>query len=376
MWIVLAGVAVIAVAVIVVVAFGRPTGDDLSSVRSYHSALGTMEHLSGRDGLPADTLGRTVGSRPTSDAPRSSREPGATSAPASRGDVRGHPAPGGRVVPPVPVRGNDGFPDPEKPLVFDDSRPLDRIRSHVSAEELSGIRADRAQRQALDSMNHRPKKATSVLIVAAVVVLFGVLAYAGSKRSSSNHPHAASDTASTVSGASHLSSSTSDPSSGSGGHPPGTRSGTKPKAKSKSKDKTTPTTQPSQIVALTSTSSAATYPVATTSYRVTVAATGTCWVAATSVTSGTTLWAGVLQTGAVQVIRASGTITVQLGTPSAYLAVDKVPVIFPRTVRSPFVATFQPTAAATAAASTPAAGSRTTTPTEGTAPTTGSTAPS
>ncbi len=65
--------------------------------------------------------------------------------------------------------------------------------------------------------------------------------------------------------------------------------------------------------------------------------------------SGSSLWAGEVQAGTVQVVPASGTVTVQLGTPSVTLAIDKVPVVLPSPTRAPFVATFQPTAAALAA---------------------------
>ncbi len=380
MWIVLAGVAVIAVVVIVVTVFRRPKGDDLGSVRSYHSALGTLEHLSDSGGPPPEALGRSVRSRPPSVSPRSSREPGsaAVTGPAPRSVARGLPPPGGGAVPPVPVRGNDEFPDPERPLVFDDSRPLDRARSQSPVEEPAGPRIDRVQRHALDSMNRRPKRLTSVLIVGAVVLLIVVLAFVGSKRSSHDHGHTAAGSSSTA-GTAHPASSTSvsDPSSHSGTHSTGAGSGATSPTKSGTKStrtKTTPTTQPTEIVALTSTSTSATYPVVTSSYRVTVTASGPIWVAASSVSSGSTLWAGVLQPGAVQVIRATGAITVQLGTPSASLAVDKVPVIFPPTVHAPFVATFQPTAAATAAAAVAAAqAAGSTTTTVATAPTSGTT---
>ena len=50
MWIALAALALIAVAVAIVVLFRRPAGDDIDSVRSYHSALGTLEHLADRTG--------------------------------------------------------------------------------------------------------------------------------------------------------------------------------------------------------------------------------------------------------------------------------------------------------------------------------------
>ncbi len=102
-------------------------------------------------------------------------------------------------------------------------------------------------------------------------------------------------------------------------------------------------------MALTSTATTATYPVINSNYKVTVTGTGTCWVAVTSASSNTTLWAGEVQAGAVQVVAASGTVEVQLGTPDVTLAIDQVPVVLPTPVRAPFVATFQPTAAALAA---------------------------
>jgi hypothetical protein len=259
------------------------------------------------------------------------------------------PGPGsGRSVPPIPVRGNDEFPDPETPLIFDDSRPRDRYRRDVSGESVPVSRMDRAQRHALDSMNHRPRRATTVMIIVVALVLFGALAYAGSKRSSAPHSRTAATASTTTTGNSHPASTASTSvRSATGGHTTTTRVG--------STIRTTPTTQPKQVVALTSTSTSATYPVTNAAYKVTVTASGTCWVAVTSSSSGSTLWAGELQAGSVQVVQATGTVTVQMGTPSVTLAIDKVPVVFPTPVRSPFVATFQPTAAALAAAAAAAA---------------------
>ncbi len=127
MWIVLAAVAVIAVAVGIVLVFRRPEGNDIDSVRSYHCALGTLEHLSDRS--PPSTV-NVVG--PDDRARRSRGFPAATGGRSSgaRGPRRAS-APD-RSVPPVPVRGNDEFPDPETPLIFDDSRPRDRYRKDVS----------------------------------------------------------------------------------------------------------------------------------------------------------------------------------------------------------------------------------------------------
>src|SRR5580700_6182832 len=53
MWIVLGAAALVVVVVVGVVAFRRPRADDLHSVRSYHSALGTLENMSDRPGQPA-----------------------------------------------------------------------------------------------------------------------------------------------------------------------------------------------------------------------------------------------------------------------------------------------------------------------------------
>jgi hypothetical protein len=344
MWIALAVVALIAVALVIVTVFRRPSGDDLNSVRSYHSALGTLEHLSDRPGTSTVTVVERddrAGAEPG--VPRSYRRSSGASlrSPAGVGTERS--------VPPVPVRGNDEFPDPETPLIFDDSRPRDRYRRDLSSDGIPVSRADRVQRHALDSMNHRPRRATTVMIVVAALVLFGVLAYVGSKRSSPSHTHAVAVTSTTGGATSHSNSPTSV------GHTtttPVAKAKAKAKAKTKAKSKptpTTPTTQPTQVVALTSTSTTATYPVTNANYNVTATGTGTCWVAVTSSSTGSTLWAGELQAGTVQVIPASGTITVQLGTPTVTLAIDKVPVVLPTPVLAPFVATFQPTAAAIAA---------------------------
>ena len=346
MWIVLAAVAVFAVAAGIVLVFRRPEGNDIDSVRSYHSALGTLEHLSER--TPRSTV-NVVGPGDRSPAepgvPRSYRRP-VGGAPAPTPGPGPGPAPGSgpgpdRSVPPVPVRGNDEFPDPETPLIFDDSRPRDRYRRDVSGESVPVSRMDRAQRHALDSMNHRPRRATTVMIVVAALVLFGALAYAGSKRSSPGRSHTAATSTRSTTTSQPASTHPTGTGSTSGGHTTTTVGRT---------TRTTPTTQPKQVVALTSTSTSATYPVTNAAYKVTVAASGTCWVAVTSSSSGSTLWAGELQAGSIQVVQATGTVTVQMGTPSVTLAIDKVPVVFPTPVRSPFVATFQPTAAAVAAA--------------------------
>jgi hypothetical protein len=350
MWIALALVALIIVAAVIAVLFRRPEGDDIDSVRSYHSALGTLEHLSERTHTSVSIVEHDDRAGMEPGVPRSYRRASGAAGGAARGATGSSGTSvgvgTGRAVPPVPVRGNDEFPDPEIPLIFDDSRPRDRIRPDAaSGDGIPVSRTDRAQRHALDSMNHRPRRTTTVLVVVAAVVLFGVLAYVGSKRSSPGHPHAAAATSTTAARTSHAGSATTVARS------PGTTAASGAhKAKAKVHvATTTPTTQPTQVVALTSTSSTATYPVTNSNYKVTVTGTGSCWVAVTSSSSGSTIWAGEVQAGGVQTVAASGSVTVQLGTPEVTLAIDKVPVVLPTPISAPFVATFQPTAAALAA---------------------------
>lgn len=330
MWLVVIAVVLVAVGVLAAGLLRRPSSDDLHSVRSYHSALGTLEHLSDRvDPSAVAPLGQTDASaeaRVTS-APDGDRQSG------RGGTGRGGAGPAtSRSVPPVPVRGRDDFPDPDAPLVFDDSRPQDRYRSGSSVEGGPAFRSSRAQKLALDSMNHRRRRGTAALVVVVALVLFGALAYAGSRRSSpSTHPTTSSITRAT--GSAH--SSTSVGTSNQGKAPAHQR-----------KTKTTPTTLPSQIVASSSTGSSATFPVGDNSFEITVTASAPCWVQATTISSGSTLWAGTVQAGASQVVRATGPTAVQLGTASVSLAVGTVPVVLPSPFYTPFVATFEPVVAA------------------------------
>jgi cytoskeletal protein RodZ len=339
MWVVLLAVVLVVLGAAAAVLFRRPKSTDLSSVRKYHSALGTMEHLSEHTGPPPV---RVVGGQ---------------GAPGHDPVTGGGPGTGGRAVPPVPVRGNDGFPDPGDPLVFDDARPADRYRVESSRPGGVPARTDRAQRQALESMNRRPRRGVAVAAVIIVVLLIGALALVGrgrAKPTAHSHTGATSTVSATTptTGANPGSSSTSAPSgSAHRGARHANRSGRNRRSS------TTTTTRPTQVVAVASTAASATYPVGTTSYQVTVAATAPCWVLATSTASGSTLWTGTLQAGASQVIQASGPATVELGALSATLTLDGVPVTLPNPVGAPFVATFQPTATATATpGATPSAG--------------------
>ena len=324
-------IAVVVVAVLAALTFLRlrPRGGDLESVRSYHSALGTLEHLSDRTGQSAV------------------RVVGPAGPPAEVGVGQPRPAAGGAggpVVPPVPVRGSDEFPDPGSPLVFDDARPADRPRPQPTSEGPAASRVDRAQRHALESMNHRPRRMTAVVLVAVVLVLVAGLAYAGSKRSrSAGHP----DTTSAAASGSTRPTATSPASAASDRHARST--GAHHEANGAKKASTAK--PPTRIVAVSTSASSATFPVDDNAYLLSLTASGPCWVLARSASSGATLWTGTMAAGGRQVISATGAVTLELGAPTVSVTVDQVPVVLPTPFHTPFLATFQP-AAATATTTT------------------------
>ncbi len=395
MWIELTILVVIAVAALVVILVRRPRSDDLHSVRNYHSALGTLEHISDRPvssrvqpaaSSGADTAARMPapggaagpaggGSLVFDDAGTSSHvhdhdrgaglldlgmtaglhdlggnDGGASSVGGPGASAVTRPTDTGRV-PPVPVRDSGEFPDPETPLVFDDARPRDRTVAAAPGGTPAGFRTSRAQRMALHSMNRRPRRMSTAVIATVVVVVFTVLAVVGSRHAGPQHRTTATVTTQAVTTHSTLPSSAHQ-----GGHTTTTVH---------HKPVTTRTTLPSQFVASTTTATTATYPVINSAYNIQLTATGACWVDVTTVSSGAVLWTGTLQAGDQQLIQANGATAVELGSTSTTLSVDSVPVVFPTTMHTPFVATFEPP--------TPAGAVTTTTvpPTSGATATTG-----
>jgi hypothetical protein len=326
----------IAIGAVVVVALGavaaklmwRPHADEVDSVRTYQHALGTMEQLAERN-------------RHASVRILEHSEDGAGSGPGPDGTpVTPDAAPGrgGTAVPPVPVRGNRQFPDPDAPLVFDDAALTAQARHEAGESTTSGFRSERARKQALQSMNHRQRRLATTVTVVVLLVAFGALAYVGSRRT-------------THLGASHTASSTTRPATVH--HPTTTSAAPKHHSGHQGKAPTT-TTAPATVVATSSTATTAVYPVATASYQVTIAASGPCWVDATSSATGATLFTGTLTAGAQQVVAATGAMTLELGAPTATLALGSVPVAFPTPMHAPFTATFQPGATAPAGSSGPA----------------------
>jgi len=318
-------VALIAVVVVVAGAVvakltWRPSNDEVHSVKDYHSALGTIGDLARRN--PPPGIGESDRSP---DRPRT------------------HGA------------------DPTKPLVFDDNRSTGQTPRVSSTEAAPIFRSDRARQHALSSMNHRPRRWVLASAVVVVLVAFGALAYVGSHR---NHPGKKTTSSVThATAAAHTASS----------QPRTTTPTTKPKPKSKPKP-TTPTTAPTQVVAVETSATTATYPAPSSSYQVNVtASTQPCWIQATSAATGTTLWAGTIQTGESQIIQASGTMILDLGASGSVVTLNGLPVVFPDPQTTPFEATFTPGASATTtpATTTPATTTPTTTPTSSTTATTG-----
>jgi hypothetical protein len=322
------GAALIAVVLVVTVVAAasvlrRPRGSDLNSVRQYHSALGTIEQMSARSGQSSV---RVVG--PTGGT-------GDDASPAGEGEG-GYPATGSGSIPAATPGKGDGSSSRGGPFVFDDALPHNGSRYEPSSRGAQMSRTDRAQRHALHSMNRRPRRGTAVMVAVVVLALFGALAFIGSRRSpSADHPRGA--TTSTVTDPTTSARSTTTRSTAAGtshqkGHTHGKVVTPRP----------SPTTIPSAIVASSATAASAVYPVADNSFRVAVSVAAPCWVLATTVSTGATLWTGTLQAGATQVIQAAGVVKVELGAPGATLTVDNVPVTFPTPEHTPFVATFQP----------------------------------
>ena len=318
---------VVWIAIVVVVAgaviarvFWRPSSDEIHSVDSHRTALQTMEHLAGRTGSRSVRVVDQTGADQVS--------------PGAPGRAAG---PGGRVPPPLPVRGSDEWPDPDTPLVFDETRPPDD--RGIGETGSRPVRTDRVQRQALASMNHRPRRWLAATLTVVVIMAVTALAVAGSHRRAATASHASTST-------------TASPEHGSAV----TTATTRPVHRSTRPTRPTPpttTTLPTRIVALSSTATTAEYTSPASTYQLMVSATGTCWIEAKTAATGAVVFAGVLDAGADQAIDGSGTMTLELGTSAASVTLNGIPVVLPSPVHTPFIATFQaPTSAPTSATST------------------------
>jgi preprotein translocase subunit SecG len=365
-------IAVVVVGIVIaVVLVLRPKGKDLNSVQSYYTALGTLEHLSERVGAPP----------PPRVTPYRSRDPRVVAMSGVPGEeVPEHPRPvkivppssaspadvaagepvlifddrTAGIVPPRPERqpateaeaprrfaddvveapGGDGAGD-----LFDDRAPIMVVGPGAGGPDVpvapptavaeypadpgpgfnpvleSGLnlpQLSRAERHAVQGIDSQVRRRRTALVMAFFVgVLVLVLVFSQSGHSSPNNATGANSTTTTV--AHH----------------------------GKKKPPTTTTVHATTPYApVTSTSTSATYQVSAQSYTLTLSASGTCWVEAHNETAGTMLWAGELTAGSSQVLQATGTTTVQIGTPTVSFEVNSVPVTLPSPIYTPFVATF------------------------------------
>ncbi len=332
MWIAVIAVVLVAVGAVVAKLTWRPNPDEAHSVRKYRTALGTMEHISDRavrstEGLagPTESPESAVGWRETPSVHITGRET-ATRLPAS-GPV------------PVPERIGDDLRGPDGELVFDDSRSADRARRPGFRPIAPEFRSERARKQAFHAMEHRQWHWRAPTVVVVVLVVFGVLAFVGSRRSNN---HSTTQTSITTVAGHQTSRSTA---------PTTTRP---PRATT-----TTTTKPPTQLIATSTSAGAATYSVGTSTYNIVITASGLCWVDAVDASSGTSIFAGTVQPGASQVIHATGATSVTMGASFTSMTANNIPVVLPTPFQVPFTATFQPPAstASTTTTSTTTPGS-------------------
>lgn len=304
----LAGVAVLA---------RRSGGDEIDSVRSYHATVGTMERL------PTRSVTTALAPRRPFDI--DDPDEAADDRFGAPGPRTGNPTGGDRVAAGGPSGPRPPALRPAR-LMFDDASPLD-LTAPLSGSG-APIRRDRRKRNsALESMNRRSRPVNAVLIVVVLVLLVGALAYIGSRHSGHRPP--ASSTAT-----SRPAHPATKPAGGTGHRGTSSRRG--------KVHHTPPPAKPTQLAALSSTAQAATYSVGSAPFSVTVRASQTCWVQATSEPAGTVVWQGLLKPGGSQVIKAAGVTVVELGAAGASMTVDNLPVLIPPASVTPFTATFQP----------------------------------
>jgi hypothetical protein len=237
-----------------------------------------MEHISDRTVQTTDQLAGPAGSPEGSAGWSGSPSVHITGRETSR-PVRPGPVP-------VPERIADEIVGPGGELVFDDARPSDRVRRSGARPVAPEFRSDRARKQAFHAMEHRQWHWRGPIVVIVILVVFGALAFIGSRRS--NHS----------------------------------------------------TTKTS----ISTSAGAATYSVGVSTYNIVITASGLCWVDAVDASSGNAIFSGTVQPGAIQVIHATGATNVTVGASFASMTANNIPVVLPTPFQVPFTATFQPPA--------------------------------
>ena len=217
--------------------------------------------------------------------------------------------------------------------MFDDAAPVDDVLVGGDDVVAPRFRSDRARRVAMASMDHRSRHRSGIAVAAVVVV--AVVAAAVVFDGSRHHTSATAARRSASVGGSTAPR-----------HPASTTRVTPARSHqtgSGHKKRAHPATAaPTQLVATTSSSTAAIYPAPASAYQVTLAATGPCWVDAKATSTGSTVWTGTMEAGQTQVLPATGPMTVEIGSTAATLSMNGEAVVLPTPYQAPFVATFEP----------------------------------
>ncbi len=283
------GVVVIA-GVVAFVVFRRRSHDDVHSVEGYHRQLHTLEEI--RAHTPAGRREDGNGEAPFP----------ATAFRVSGSSTVRLTEPGKVVVPPAPP---PPVPNPSEPVAFDDAGAESAA---ASSSFLTG-----SDDRVMHAINHRPRRIGGPLAaIGAVTVLIVVLVVTGIHSNSPGHHPKPSTTATT--------------------HPHHT-----------SRTATTTSTAPLTVSAPTAaTAHEATYNVASTSYALSLSATGAeCWIDATDTATGSVLFTGTLFSGQSHTIAATGPVTVIAGAPAVFAAtVDGTAVTLPSGYQAPFTLRF------------------------------------
>jgi hypothetical protein len=296
----------------------RAAHDDVHSVEGYHRSLHTLESINAH---PATGGGSAKSAEVAVPYPESAVRVARSGRVGLREEVR-------TPVPPVAA---PPIGDAELPLKFDDAGPSAAtppgpFSGSPSGPPLATLPAATLppgaghRDKAMTSINHRPRRlAAPAMAVAAVLVLIVVLLLTGAHSVPPHHPRTSTThrdrAGSPTSVPRRTTTSTSTPSA--------------PAA-------------PAVSLPQAATAHSATYDVGAGAFTVTVAATsGSCWVDATSTTTGTTLFAGTLAPGGRQSFGALGPVTMLVGAPTVFVAsVDGVAAVLPAGFQTPFTMSF------------------------------------
>ncbi|MFZ0668584.1 MAG: RodZ domain-containing protein [Acidimicrobiales bacterium] len=289
------------------------SGTGEAGSRSPASATGAvprasgLTHVESRIAPPRPSIPRATSARAIAEARASSSAVARTAPPTEKAE-------------PQRASGARQDHDLHTPLVFDDDGA--GPEPGAEAQALGTQTPTRASMRALQRSARPPSRVPAALGVFVVVVVIAVLAVLAFKIDPGHHTTTPTTTA-------HHRTTT--PSS------TVTKLSTIPT--------TTTTTAPPSVQpdGFTATTQGATYPAPSTSYKVTLASSGECWVYAQLPSTGAVVWTGELGEGQSQVLNATGELVVQLGHANTMsVMLNGVPVRYPAGFQAVFTMKFVP----------------------------------